>query len=260
MTLPSSTTSLLLDVRALTKRFGGLTAVRGASLRVARGSITGLIGPNGAGKTTLFGMIAGALPPTSGQVMFDRADVTADPAHVRAAKGIGRTFQIVQPFAGLSVLENIAVGAHLRHRRRADALAAARSVADRVGLGPMVDQQAGSLTVAGRKRLELARALATEPKLLLLDEVLAGLNPSEIREMIPVVRGIRDGGVTILMVEHVMQAVISLCGYVYVIAEGANIAEGRPDEIARDPQVVDAYLGRGAAAKMLGPAERGAEP
>jgi branched-chain amino acid transport system ATP-binding protein len=240
----------LLDVRALSKRFGGLTAVDGASLVVATGSITGLIGPNGAGKTTLFAMIAGFETPSAGAVVFDGQDVTAIPTHARAARGIARTFQIVQPFAGLTVRENIAVGAHLRHAARADALARADAVGAAVGLAPLLDRPAGALTVAGRKRLELARALATEPKLLLLDEVLAGLNPSEIRDMIPVIRRIRDGGVTILIVEHVMQAVMSLCDTVYVLAQGRIIAEGPPAAVARDERVVEAYLGQGAAARM----------
>jgi branched-chain amino acid transport system ATP-binding protein len=246
----------LLQVQGATKRFGGLVAVDGASLAVEPGSITGLIGPNGAGKTTLFTLIAGFETPTAGSVLFEGRDVTREEAHVRARAGIARTFQIVQPFAALSVCENVAVGAYLRHASRAEAMAHARAVARRVGLGPLLDQPAGSLTVAGRKRLELARALATDPKLLLLDEVLAGLNPSEIRDMIPVIRGIRDGGVTILIVEHVMQAVMSLCERVYVLAQGRVIAAGTPAEIARDPAVIEAYLGHGAAARLAarGPA------
>jgi branched-chain amino acid transport system ATP-binding protein len=240
----------LLEVRNLTKRFGGLTAVKDASFQVRSGSITGLIGPNGAGKTTAFTMIAGFEPPTAGSVHFHGVDITALPTHARTMRGIARTFQIVQPFAGLSVRENIAVGAYLRHPRRSAALAAAEAVGARVGLGSMLGQPAGDLTVAGRKRLELARALATEPTLLLLDEVLAGLNPSEIRDMIPVIRGIRDGGVTILMVEHVMQAVMSLCEDINVLAQGEIIARGTPAEVSRDARVIEAYLGHGAAARM----------
>lgn len=242
----------MLEVRALTKRFGGLVAVNDVSLDVPAGSITGLIGPNGAGKTTLFTLISGFETPTTGTVRFEGADITTLPAFRRARLGIARTFQIVQPFAGLSVAENIAVGAHLRHRSRGEAIKAAEAVAERVGLKQSLETPAASLTIAGRKRLELARALATEPKLLLLDEVLAGLNPSEIRDMLPVMRAIAASGVTILMVEHVMQAVMSLCDYIHVLAQGKHIAEGKPEEIARNSSVVEAYLGRGAASRLTG--------
>jgi branched-chain amino acid transport system ATP-binding protein len=240
----------LLEVNGVTKRFGGLTAVDDASLEVQSGTITGLIGPNGAGKTTLFTVIAGFEMPTMGDIRFEGESITALPTHKRAVLGIARTFQIVQPFAGLTVHENIAVGSHLRHHGRAEALKKAEAVGQAVGLGPLLDQAANALTVAGRKRLELARALATEPKLLLLDEVLAGLNPSEIRDMIPVIRQIRDNGVTILIVEHVMQAVMSLCDTVHVLAQGRIIAAGTPGEVARNERVVEAYLGHGAAQHM----------
>ncbi|CAN7494217.1 ABC transporter ATP-binding protein [Bosea sp. LjRoot9] len=249
----------MLAVETITKRFGGLVAVNAASLKVTAGSITGLIGPNGAGKTTLFAVIAGFEKASEGRILFAGQDITAQPAHLRAQAGIARTFQIVQPFAGLSVVENIAVGAYLRHPARAEAQSRAREVASLVGLGAMLDQPASSLTVSGRKRLELARALATEPKLLLLDEVLAGLNPSEIRDMIPVIRQIRDRGVTILMVEHVMQAVMSLCEDIHVLAQGCIIAQGTPSEIAADPAVIEAYLGQGAAKRLQGSPSMGAD-
>ena len=239
----------MLQVAGVSKRFGGLLAVDDASLHVAPGSITGLIGPNGAGKTTLFAIVSGFIAPSAGRVLFEGRDLTGDAPHLRARRGIARTFQIVQPFAGLSVRENIAVGAYLRHPARKDALARADEVAHRVGLGSMLDRPAAGLTVSGRKRLELGRALATEPRLLLLDEVLAGLNPSEIREIIPVVQSIRDSGVTILLIEHVMQAVMSLCERVSVLAQGRIIAAGTPQDVCADPAVVEAYLGHGAAAR-----------
>ena len=240
----------MLTVEGMTKRFGGLTAVNDASLRVEPGSITGLIGPNGAGKTTLFSLISGFDTPTAGRVQFEGQDITGFATHDLARRGIARTFQIVQPFAGLTVLENIAIGAYLRSADPVTARSKARDVAATVGLADQLEKPAARLTVAGRKRLELARALATEPKLLLLDEVLAGLNPSEIRDMIPVVRGIRDNGVTILMIEHVMQAVMSLCDPIYVLAEGRIIARGTAHEIGGNPLVIEAYLGKGAAARL----------
>jgi branched-chain amino acid transport system ATP-binding protein len=172
------------------------------------------------------------------------------PPHAICRLGMTRTFQIVQPFAGQTVRDNIAVGAHLHHRRRAAALRAAEDVAARLGLAAELDQLAANLTIAGRKRLELARALATQPQLLLLDEVLAGLNPQEIADMIPIVRAIRADGVTIVMIEHVMQAVMSLADDVHVLANGRMIASGPPAVIAEDPAVIEAYLGRGTADKL----------
>jgi branched-chain amino acid transport system ATP-binding protein len=243
-------TEPLLTVERVSRRFDGLLAVNAASLSAVAGRITALIGPNGAGKTTLFAIISGFLKPSTGSIRYAGEDVTGEAPHRLARRGIARTFQIVQPFVGLSVRENILVGAHLRHRARAAALDAAERVGRAVGLGDMLDRPADTLTVAGRKRLELARALATEPKLLLLDEVLAGLNPSEIRDIVPVIRGLCARGITIMMIEHVMQAVMSLSEYVFVLAEGRIIAEGLPAAVAADPAVVEAYLGHGAAAKL----------
>jgi branched-chain amino acid transport system ATP-binding protein len=240
----------LLSVDRVSCRFDGLLAVNAVSLTAAAGRITGLIGPNGAGKTTLFAIISGFQRPSDGVVRYNGESITGLPPYELARRGIARTFQIVQPFAGLSVGENILVGAHLRYRARRDALAAADIVGREVGLGDMLERPADTLTVAGRKRLELARALATEPKLLLLDEVLAGLNPTEIRDIVPVIRRLCDRGITIMMIEHVMQAVMSLSEHVFVLAEGRIIAEGSPAEVTADRAVVEAYLGHGAAKKL----------
>lgn len=244
----------LLRLEGLSRAFGGLRAVQDVSLSVPAGTLTALIGPNGAGKTTLFALMSGFLKPDAGRVVFDGVDVTGRAPHLNARAGMTRTFQIVQPFAAQTVRENIAVGAHLHEPRRAAALAAADTVAARVGLASQLDKPAADLTVAGRKRLELARALATRPRLLLLDEVLAGLNPQEVAEMIPVVRGIVAGGVTVLMIEHVMQAVMNLASHVWVLAQGQLIAEGAPAAIASNPAVIEAYLGHGAAARLRGAA------
>jgi branched-chain amino acid transport system ATP-binding protein len=239
-----------LEARGLSISFGGLKAVQQVSLTVREGSLSALIGPNGAGKSTFFGLVSGFLKPDAGSVHLHGREITGMAPHAICRLGMTRTFQIVQPFAAQTVRENIAVGAHLREPRRARALERAEAVARRVGLGAQLEQPAASLTIAGRKRLELARALATEPKLLLLDEVLAGLNPQEVAEMIPVIRALRASGITVFMIEHVMQAVMNLAEQVWVIAHGALIAAGSPGEVTRDAKVVEAYLGHGAAARL----------
>ena len=237
----------MLEVRGLSKSFGGLKAVDQASLDVRQGEIVGLIGPNGAGKTTLFAAIAGFHAPDAGRVAFEGKDITGLAPHRICAAGMVRTFQITQPFAKISVRENIMVGAYFRTADRKLAEREAEAVAGMVGMAGQLDQMGADLTVAGRKRLELARALATGPRLLLLDEVMAGLNPTEITEIVQVIRAIRDSGITILLIEHVMQAVTSLAERVYVLNQGRMIAEGTPAAIADNPEVIEAYLGHGAA-------------
>jgi ABC-type branched-subunit amino acid transport system ATPase component len=239
----------LLRVDQVSQHFGGLRAVDSASFDVEAQSITALIGPNGAGKTTLFSIISGFQTPTRGHVYFAGQDITGRPPHLLARQGLARTFQIVQPFVGLSVRDNIAVGAYLRHRPRQQAMATAEDIAERLGLGRYLDRPAGTLTIGARKRLELARALATSPRLLLLDEVMAGLNPSEVRDLLPAIHRIRDQGTTILLIEHVMQAVMTLSDRIFVLAEGKIIASGRPENIVDNAQVIEAYLGEGAASQ-----------
>ncbi len=237
----------MLKVTGLSKIFGGLTAVNNASLAVSEGSIVALIGPNGAGKTTLFSCIAGFQKINGGKVEFRGEDITGLPVHTIARRGMVRTFQVTQPFARLTVHENIAVGAYQQFPQREQAWEHARRIGQQLGMGMLLNQNAAGLTVAGRKRLELARTLATGPKLLLLDEVMAGLNPSEIVEIVDMVRAIRASGVTVLLIEHVMQAVMSLSEYIYVLSYGKIIAQGLPREVVSDRAVIEAYLGRGAA-------------
>jgi branched-chain amino acid transport system ATP-binding protein len=240
----------LLRVERVSKRFGGLLAVDDASLAVEAGRLTALIGPNGAGKTTLFSIISGFMPADRGSIFHRGTDIAGTPPHLLARRGIARTFQIAQPFAGLTVHENIAIGAHLSRRSRAEALAAAAEVAGMVGLGALLDRPAASLTTAGAKRLEIARVLATGPELLLLDEVLAGLNPTEVAAMVPMIRALTDRGITVLMVEHVMQAVMSLAEHVFVLVEGRIVAEGGPQDVVGNVRVIEAYLGHGAATRL----------
>lgn len=233
----------LLEIRGLTKSFGGLVAVSDVSFDVGEGQIVGLIGPNGAGKTTMFNLISAVYKPTAGEVQFDGRPIVGLTPHDIAAAGIGRTFQVVMPFAELTVLENAMVGAFLRTQHPGEARERAAAVLHLVGLAHKADEPARSLTLPDRKRLEVARALATEPKLLLLDEVMAGLNPTEVQAAVSLVRQIQAQGVTILMIEHVMQVTMSLCERIVVLNYGRHLAEGTPQEVTSNPDVIKAYLG-----------------
>lgn len=244
---------MILRLLEVSKRFGGLRALSGVSMGLREGEILGLIGPNGAGKTTLFNVVHGVHAPDAGSVLFEGREITGLPPYAAAALGIARTHQIVKPLNGLSVRENVVAGACFgreRHSRRSAARIASGVLA-RVGLGDRADQPAYSLNVAQKKRLELARALASRPRLLLLDETLAGLNPVEVSSMIETIRSVREEGVSVLMIEHIMQAVMGMSDYVFVLDHGAMIAHGSPAEVARDRRVIEAYLGDPQAAEEL---------
>ncbi len=237
--------TVLFETRGLSKRFGGLHAVRNLSFHLNRGEILGLIGPNGAGKTTVFNLVSGFYAPDSGETQFSGENISGlAPPHKICRKGIGRTFQIVKPFNNMSVLENVMVGVFCHTRDSQKARSEALKIIDFVGLSKYGMVGASSLTIADRKRLELARALATKPDLLLLDEVVAGLTPKETNELISIIQAIAAQGVTILMIEHVMKAVMTLSDRIIVIHHGEKIAEGTPSEVGENKVVIDAYLGK----------------
>jgi branched-chain amino acid transport system ATP-binding protein len=233
----------LLEVKGITKRFGGLVAVNSLDLNVDKGRIVALIGPNGAGKTTAFNVIAGYYQPNEGKVIFDGKDITNLRPDQVCKLGIGRTFQVVRPFSGITVLENVMIGAYSNTSNDRIAREKAYEVLEFMGMKKLDNKMASGLPIAGRKRLEIARALATEPKLILLDETMAGLRPTETDEIIEVVRNISKQGIAILLVEHVMKVVMSLAENIVVIHHGVKIAEGAPDKIVQNKLVIDAYLG-----------------
>ncbi len=233
----------LLRVENLTMRFGGLVAVRDLSLSVEEGEILGMIGPNGAGKTTAFNMISGYYKPTEGQVFFQDQNITGLRPDQVCNRGLTRTFQVVKPFSHLTVLENVMVGAYAHTNKNQVAKDKAREVLDFLGMSDKTEVLAGGLPIALRKRLEIAKALATEPKMLLLDEAMAGLRPRETDEIIELVRKVSKQGVALLLVEHVMRVIMSLADRIVVIHHGEKIAEGEPQAVVRNKTVVDAYLG-----------------
>jgi len=242
--LPIPEGEAILECRGLTKDFGGLVALSGVDLRIGKGEIFSLIGPNGAGKTTLFNLVSGVYPPSAGSIRFRGEEISGlRHSHQMCRRGVGRTFQIVKPFGKMTVLENVMVGAFCRDRDPGLAREEALKIIAFTGLTGRIEAQAHQLTIADRKRLEFARALATKPDLLLLDEVIAGLNPTEAAQVEDMIRSIRDQGITVFLIEHIMQSVMSLSDRILILHHGEKIMEGVPREVASDPRVIQAYLG-----------------
>ncbi|MCF7935039.1 MAG: ABC transporter ATP-binding protein [Synergistales bacterium] len=242
----------LLEIRNVTKKFGALVANNEVSFSVEEGTIVGLIGPNGAGKTTLFNCISGFFPPTSGTITFDGRDVTGLPPHRVARLGAARTFQVVMPLQEMTVLDNVMVGSFLRYRNANKARERAMEMLDLCEMLDRKDHYAAQLTIAGKKRLEIARALATEPKLLMLDEAMAGLTSSEVKQAVELVKKLRDKGITLLLVEHIMEAVMPIADSMVVLDGGQKIAEDVPANVAQDERVIAAYLGQKFVEKQKG--------
>jgi len=242
---------LLLEVKDLSKSFGGLLALSGLSFSVQKGDVVGLIGPNGSGKSTAFNIVAGTFPPTAGRVILDGEDITGLSADRVSARGIARSFQLVRPFLHLTALQNVMAGRMYGHEpivRTKQAQAEAQEILEFIGLREKQDLKASNLTVMERKWLEMGRALATRPKLLLLDEFMAGLTPTEVNAAMELITGLKDRGIAVIVVEHIVKAVMNLSSHVIVLNAGTKIAEGTPQEVSSNPQVIKAYLGERYAA------------
>jgi len=242
---------LLLEIKDLSKSFGGLLALSGLSFSINKGDVVGLIGPNGSGKSTAFNIVAGTFPPTAGRVILDGEDITGLSADRVSARGVARSFQLVRPFLHLTALQNVMAGRMYGHEpiaSRKQAKVEALEILEFVGLREKQDLKAGNLTVMERKWLEMGRALATRPKLLLLDEFMAGLTPTEVNAAMELIAGLKDRGITVIVVEHIVKAVMNLSNHMVVLNAGTKIAEGTPQEVSSNPQVIKAYLGERYAA------------